>query len=191
MSDLRDQLEREGARVSLAPGSATRLWDRRRRNERRRRVSALVVGLSITLAVVVLSLQGALIVGDGEPPPPGGTAGTYEEIAGTYTTRLTSADATVARLGVEGPYELRLLPSGVLLLSVPPGFDQAVGSVVFRLSGNVFTTNAFTNYLCPGTVGTYRWALDAETLRFVPLGEPCEIRAAVLSTRPWRIASGA
>jgi hypothetical protein len=109
-------------------------------------------------------------------------------IAGTYVTNLPAGDPTVDRLGLAGRYELRLLTSGVLLLSVPPSFEQAVGSVVFRLSGNVFTTNAFTNFLCPGTVGTYRWAIDAESLAFVPLDEPCELRRALFSTRTWRIA---
>jgi hypothetical protein len=188
MSELRERLERESERVTLDPGADVRLWDRRRRLERRRRTSALAVGAATALVVVVASVQGLRVTGDGRSPaPPGSTAG-YDEIAGSYSTELP-VDLRVEGLRLGGRYELRLLPSGSLLLSVPPDFEQAVGSVVFRLSGNIFTTNAFANYSCPGTVGTYRWFLDGDVLRFVPLEEPCELRGAVFSTRPWRIGT--
>ena len=188
MSDLRDQLELESQRVTLAPGADARLWDRRRRRERRRRASALVVGGLLTAALVVLSVQALRVTDDGRTPAARPRAAAYDEIAGTYVTRLPSI--TVDGQSIEGRYELRLLPSGALLLSVPSEFEQAVGSVVFRLSGSIFTTNAFANYLCPGTVGTYRWSLEGDLLRFLPVAEPCDIRGAVFSTRPWRVGTG-
>ena len=187
MSELRDRLDRESERISLAPGADVRLWERRHRLERRRRVSALALGAIVALLVIVVSLHGLVVSGDGRSPAPPGSTGGYAEIAGTYTTRLPE-DLVVAGQRLGGPYELRLLETGSLLLSVPPDFEQAVGSVVFRLSGNIFTTNAFANYSCPGTVGTYRWSLDGDALRLVPLDEPCELRGAVLSTRPWQVA---
>lgn len=189
MADLREQLERESMRVRLAPGSQARMWERRRRRDRQRRVSALVLGATLTLVIVAIVVQGARLSGDGRTPPsPAPAQPSYDAIAGTYVTNLSTKDPTVERLGLEGRYELRLLQSGVLLLSVPSTFEQAVGSVVFRLSGNVFTTNALTNFLCPGTVGAYRWSLDPQGLTFVPLDEPCELRGALFSTRPWKIA---
>jgi hypothetical protein len=186
MSDLRDLLERESERVALADDAASRLWERRRSNERRRRVSGFVVGASLAVVVVALAIRATGLFSDERPHIPATPAAPYEEIAGTYETRLPAA-MTVDGQPVQGRYELRLLPSGSLLLSVPSDFEQAVGSVTFRLSGNLFTTNAFANYLCPGTVGIYRWSLDGDALRFVPLDEPCAIRGAVFSTRPWRI----
>lgn len=188
MSDLRDQLELESERVTLAPGADARLWDRRRRRDRRRRASALVVGATLAAALVILSVQTLRVTGDGRAPAARPTPAAYDEIAGTYATRLPGI--TVDGQSVGGRYELRLLPSGALLLSVPPEFEQAVGSVVFRLSGNLFTTNAFANYLCPGTVGTYLWSLEGALLSFMPLDEPCDVRGAVLSTRPWRVGTG-
>jgi hypothetical protein len=190
MSDLRDRLQREGERVRLMPGAAERLFERRRRRERARRRAALVVGMSLTVAIGVVAIQIARAPGHDRTPLAPGPTDAYGSIAGTYSTVLPADDPDVARLGLEGTYTLRLRPNGVLLLSVPPSSGvEGTSSVLFRLSGNVFTTNVLSNFECAEGVGTYRWSLIGGELVFAPLDDPCEIRAVVLSTQPWLVES--
>jgi len=193
MDDIRERLERESERVTLAPGARARMLERRRRRERSRRASALAVGLSVTLAIGVFALQGARVVRDGGETDLGTPGpGANDAIAGTYTTRLPVSDPDISRFRLEGSYTMRLRPSGVLLLSVPPGFEpQGTPSILFRLSGNLFTTNAFLNFDCRHAFGTYRWSLQDDVLEFVPVDEPCEVREALFSSRVWRSSSGA
>ncbi len=162
MSDLRDRLERESRRVMLPPDAHARLLERRQRRERNRRVVALGVGLALTAGIVIFTVQGARFVGDRSRPAATPHDRFYEEIAGTYTTVLSRKDPGVSRFGLEGRYTMRLRPSGVLLVSVPPGFElQGTSSILFRISGNLFSTNAFANFDCRNTIGTYRWSSKA------------------------------
>jgi hypothetical protein len=187
MGDLRDRLERESERVRLAPGAADRMFERGRRRERTRRGAALVVGLSLTVTIAVVAIQAAQAPREiGTPVTPGPDTTGNEVIAGTYTIELPESDADVSRLGLEGSYTLRLRPNGVLLLSVPERANiEGTSSVLFRLSGNVFTTNVFSNFECAEGVGTYAWSLVGGELRFAPIDEPCELRAVILASRPW------
>jgi hypothetical protein len=53
---LRDELERESHRISLHPGAAERMFERRDRRDRRRRTATAVVGLALAAGVVALVL---------------------------------------------------------------------------------------------------------------------------------------
>jgi hypothetical protein len=196
MSDVRRALERAGERFELAPGGLDRLLDRRSRRQRNRRIGAVVVALVIGTAGIggtVMTLRG---VGDQTGPATTPSIGPapqrYPQIAGTYTLTLPKDDPRVQELGLAGRYTMRLLPDGVMLLSVPGGFDgegPSPSGISFRLSGNRFTTNAFVNFTCPGSVGVYRWELDGDRLTFAPLQEGCEIRRVLFSSQPWRVQS--
>lgn len=196
MSDVRRALERAGERFELAPGGLDRLLDRRSRRQRNRRIGAVVVALVIGTAGIggtVMTLRG---VGDQTGPATTPSIGPapqrYTQIAGTYTLTLPKDDPRVQELGLAGRYTMRLLPDGVMLLSVPGGFGgegPSPSGISFRLSGNRFTTNAFVNFTCPGSVGVYRWELDGGRLTFAPLQEGCEIRRVLFSSQPWRVQS--
>ena len=56
MSDvrLRDELEREGRRVSLEPGASERMFERRERRDRRRRAGAVTVAIALAAGVFAL-----------------------------------------------------------------------------------------------------------------------------------------
>jgi hypothetical protein len=193
MSDVRRALERAGERFELAPGGLDRLLDRRSRRQRNRRIGAVVVALVIGTAGIggtVMTLGG---LGDQTRPATTPSIGPapqlYLPIAGTYRLTLSRADPRVQELGLAGRYTMRLLPDGVMLLSVPAGFGgegPSPSGISFRLSGNQFTTNAFVNFTCPGSVGVYRWQLDGDRLTFAPLEEGCEIRQVLFSSEPWR-----
>jgi hypothetical protein len=193
MSDVKRALERAGEGFQLAPGGLDRLLDRRSRRQRNRRIGAVVVALVIGIAGIggtVIALRG---VGDQTRPATTPSIGPapqlYLQIAGTYTLTLSKDDPRVQELGLAGRYTMRLLPDGVMLLSVPEDFGgegPSPSGISFRLSGNQFTTNAFVNFTCPGSVGAYRWELDRDRLTFAPLEERCEVRQVLFSSEPWR-----
>jgi hypothetical protein len=193
MSDVKQALERAGEPFELAPGGLERLLDRRSRKLRNRRIGAVVVALVIGTAGIggtVMTLGG---LGDQARPATTPSIGPapqlYVKIAGTYTLTLSKDDPRVRELGLAGRYTMRLLPDGVMLLSVPEGFGgegRSPSGISFRLSGNQFTTNAFVNFTCPGSVGVYRWDLDGDRLTFDPLEEECGVRQVLFSSEPWR-----
>jgi hypothetical protein len=193
MSDVKRALEGAEERFELAPGGLDRLLDRRSRKQRNRRIGTVMVALIIGTAGIggtVVTLRG---MGDRGTPattptvPPAPEL--YPQIAGTYTLSLPEDDPRVQEHGLAGRYTMRLLPDGVMFLSVPEGFGgegSSPSGISFRLSGNQFTTNAFVNFTCPGSVGVYRWELDGNRLTFAPLEETCEVRRVLFSSEPWR-----
>jgi len=196
MSDVKRALEDAGKRFELAPGGLDRLLDRRSRRQRNRRIGAVVVALVIGTAGIggtVLTLRG---LGDHTRPATTSSIGPspqrYPQIAGTYTLTLSNDDPRVQELGLAGRFTMMLLPDGVMLLSVPEDFGgegPSPSGISFRLSGNQFTTNAFVNFTCPGSVGVYRWELDENRLTFAPLEEGCEVRQVLFSSKSWRAQS--
>jgi hypothetical protein len=193
MSDVRRALERAGERFELAPGGLDRLLDRRSRRQRNRRIGAVVVALVIATAGIGGMVMAIRDLGDQTRPATTPSISPapqrYLQIAGTYTLTLSKDDPRVQELGLAGRYTMRLLPDGVMLLSVPGGFGgegPSPSGISFRLSGNQFTTNAFVNFTCPGSVGVYRWELDRDRLTFAPLEEECEVRQVLFSSEPWR-----
>lgn len=194
MSDVKHALDREGQRFELEPGALERLFDRRRRKQRNQRIGTAAVALAIAAAGIGLAALGLRGLGTDTQPAAPPTSGPgrelYVEIAGTYMVTLSNEDARVQEHGVAGRYTMRLLPDGVMLLSVPVGFGgegPSPSGISFRLSGNQFTTNAFVNFTCPGSVGAYRWQLEGSRLIFTPLQEDCEIRRILFSSQPWLI----
>jgi len=196
MSDVRRALEREGQRFELEPGALERLFERRRRKQRNQRIGTAIVALVIAAAGLGLATLGLRGLGDdvqpATPPTTGPGRELYVEIAGVYSLVLSNEDPRVQEHGLAGRYTMRLLLDGVMLLSVPEAFGAegpSPSGISFRLSGNQFTTNAFVNFTCPGSIGVYRWQLERNRLVFNPLQEDCEIRRILFSSQPWRIQS--
>jgi hypothetical protein len=193
MSDVRRALERAGERFELAPGGLDRLLDRRSRKQRDRRIGAVVVALVVGTAGIGGTITALRSLGDPTRPAITPSIGPvpklYAQIAGTYTLTLSKKDPRVRELDLAGRYTMRLLPDGVMLLSVPDGFGgegPSPSGISFRITGTEFTTNAFVNFTCPGSVGIYRWRLDGDRLTFTPLEEACEVRQVLFSSEPWR-----
>jgi hypothetical protein len=193
MGDVKGALEQEGERFELAPGGLERLFDRRGRKQRNRRIRAAAGAFVIATAGMGFAVLGLRGLGDqtrpADLPTPGPARELYLQIAGTYTVTLSNEDPRVEELDLAGAYTMRLLPDGVMLLSVPRGFGgegPSPSGISFRVSGNQFTTNAFVNFTCPGSVGVYRWELDGDRLTLAPLEEGCEVRQILFSSEPWR-----
>jgi hypothetical protein len=199
MTDYRRALDRESERFDLAPGALDRVLERGRRKDRNQRMGAGLVALVVVVIgslVAISAFRGATNVqrpGASPTSSPGGRL--YQQIAGTYTVTLSATDPEVAAQGMTGTYTLRLLPDGVLQLSAPPGSlreGPSPSGIAYRLSGSRFTTNAFVNISCPGSIGigTYRWTRAGGRLVFTPLQEDCAIRRTLFSSKPWRLQPG-
>lgn len=190
MPDFRQNLERKSERFELAPGALDRLFERRRRKQRNIRIRAAVLALVVGAvgtwgAVSALRETGT----ERRPAEQPSRPESYSLIAGTYAVTLEDDDPEVRANELAGTYTMRLLPDGVMLLSVPKGFGRegpSPSGISFRLSGNQFTTNAFVNLTCANTVGVYRWLLRGNRLTLTPLQEPCDVRAALFGSRPWQ-----
>lgn len=194
MSDYRQALDRESERFDLAPGALDRLLERRRQKDRNQRIRA---GLGAAIIVAVFAWGAASVLGhvaSGPRPASSPTSSPgrqlYAEIAGSYTVTLSSADLAGSSRGMAGTYSMRLSPDGVVFLSAPTGALQegrSPSGITYRLSGDEFTTNAFVNISCPGTVGTYRWSLSGGRLVFTPLQDVCTVRRTLLVSKPWHV----
>jgi hypothetical protein len=181
MTDVRlqDELERESHRVTLAPGAVERMFERRDRDERRRRSATTVVGLALAAGVVALvftSLPGRN--GDRETVP--GRAA----VAGTYEARLPSRDPDVGRLAVGGWFHLRLTEDGVLELNGPWDVDLPGPPQRFSVTEGELATDLLVGFGCE-TEGTYRWTLADGELTLSPLDDRCELRSVLLATKAW------
>ena len=99
---------------------------------------------------------------------------------------VTAAGAllTVRALSSDEPV---LGENGVLDLTAPAGFveGRSPSGITFRISGDVFTTNAFVNVACSNTVGRYRWRLSGTELSFEPIVDPCGVRRTLFASEAW------
>jgi hypothetical protein len=176
---IRDQLDRESHRVSLEPGAADRMFERRARRERRRRAGAVVVGL-VLLAGVAAGAVTTLSNRDGGT----NVIADASAVAGMYRTRLPSRDPDVATLGAGGSFELTLTANGDLALNGPWDFGLPGPPTTFSLHGRELTTDLLVGSGCERD-GRYRWSLADGLLTLSPVDDTCELRSVLLGTRPW------
>jgi hypothetical protein len=184
MSDLRERLEAESERVSLAPGAADRMFERGRRRERSRRVGALVIG-AVLFVVVLAIVRASLPGGDREPQPATPTPTAPGDIAGAYSVLLPAGDPDVAALGMNGTYTMRLDEDGTMELAGPRRFDLPGSPITFDVERGRLTTDALVGQGCD-VEGVYRVALDGGALTFAPIDDRCEMRSTLLGTAEWR-----
>lgn len=192
MTDYRQALESESERFDLPPRAFDRLFERQHRKERNKRARAAL----FVFTILIIGTWGAVsifgvLTSDRQPassPTPDPDRRLYQEIAGQYRVTLTATDPGVSVARLAGTYTMQLLPEGVVQLSAPVGALQegtAPSGITYRLTGDRFTTNAFVNISCPGTVATYRWELVDGLLLFSPLKDSCGIRRTLFTARPW------
>ena len=177
MPDLRERLELESHRVTLEPGAADRMFERRERRERRRRVGTAVVGLALLVVVIALVLSALPRAKEPRPASP-------PSIVGSYATRLPNHDPDVQGLGLKGVYRLRLAEDGSLEIIGPRRISVPGPPITYSVDEELFTTDLFVGQGCDAE-GTYRWSLESDGLVFTPSADACEMRSVLLSNQPW------
>jgi hypothetical protein len=184
MSDLRERLELESHRVSLAPGADERMFERRDRRDRRRRFGTVALGLALVVAVVALVVTTLPRSSQRHRVPASPTS-----VIGTYTTRLLDLDPDVSRLGLKGEYVVRFDEDGEITLSGPLRTeDLPLPLSTFSATDREFVTDLLVGKGCAAE-GTYRWSIRNGLLTLVPVADPCELRSVILATRPWVLAT--
>lgn len=194
---LREGTERNAAVID--PDVETALVSVLRRGRRR-----ALVRRSISLAVAVPAVVGALVLGrqmlaspgnvgpatgstSTSTPAPSGTP-SAPPIGGTFTRTVRADRAVVLANGIAGTWTIGTDARGRTRLLAPPSFAGAAASPPFVVQGNELRTDAFAGGLCRGLpAGTYTWTKAGTYLVLTPASDPCDPRAWVLSSGPWRL----
>ncbi|MGN6574735.1 MAG: hypothetical protein ACTHKG_03530 [Nocardioides sp.] len=194
-----DQRLREGtqrATDGLAPDVERHLHQAMRRGRRRvvhRRIAGTV---SVAAAVVAVAVVAPRVPGTLRDAPrpldqPDRPAPTARVLTGTATTVLSPAPGPVDDYGMAGRWTLQLDAAGAAELTAPASFQGSTDSVAFQADGSRFRTNAFVNDLCGEMpAGTYRLTRDQDTWTFAVVDDDCDVRVALLTSRPWRERPG-
>ncbi|OGO53553.1 MAG: hypothetical protein A2V84_01185 [Chloroflexi bacterium RBG_16_70_13] len=153
---------------------------------RARREQPLGLALIGAATIVVLligtrylpGIQGPGVVPAASPDP-------RAAVAGTYAVTLQPSDPGVTGLGLAGIWSITLQPSGAIDLEPPATFEgSAATGHTFAIEGDSFRTDLYYNDYCD-SVATYGFVSTSSSLTFTARGDTCEIRLALLATRPW------
>lgn len=168
----------------------------------RRGLRRAIVRRSMSVAVAIPAVLGALVLGrqvlgsPGNVRPATGSTSTPltsvtpspPSIGGTFTRTLRANRAVVQANGIAGAWTIGTDARGRTRLLAPSSFAGASTSRPFALQGNELRTDAFVGGLCRGLpAGTYTWAKAGSYLVLTAVSDPCDARAWVLSSGPWRL----
>lgn len=189
---LRDELQREAARIDPDVGRGLDVVEARAR----RRATAGLGSLLAAAAAVVIVVLGVQALRSTSPETgPGGSASPIgrtspsartAEIAGTYHATLELSEVGAEFADVAGEWTMDLRPDTVMLMAPPATFREGSTSqsgVAYSIDGERFRSNLFQQ-LC-NSIGVYGWVLDGGMLTLTPVENNCALRQAVLASTPW------
>ena len=184
-SRLREGLQRSMSAIATDPED--HLERARRKGRTRVVIRRTLTSLGVAAVVVLAAVIGPAVLGAlrGEQREPISSPSMLP-IVGDYVVRLTPAD--VGGSGVTqaaGTWVLKLQGDGVLQLAPLRNGNLGGGTSQYQLSGKDFISTALASASCQG-VGTYTWSRSGSTLTFIVVSDPCALRVAVFSSRPWR-----
>ena len=168
----------------------------RRRTVVRRSLTAAVAIPTVVMAIalgphVLDAVRGSERPVPGTQPPPS-VGPSVNPVAppftGTFTRTLDGALAVVRANGISGTWTISVDARGRLRLLPPPSFVGTSASRPFEVLGaSVLRIDAFRRDICAGTTpGTYSWSRAGRVLQLTTVHDPCDARAAILSSGPWR-----
>jgi hypothetical protein len=158
--------------------------ERARRRGRRSTVGTAFRDLAITAAVVVIAFTAFALRGTGPAAKP------LELGSVAWTTTLATSDPDVAREGLAGTWTVRFGSSGAVTLTAPPAYLSPTTGYRFRLDDNLVVIGLFVERCAGAAPGVYQFSIDADTLRFASVDDPCPHRATLLTSEPWHAAAG-
>ena len=191
---LRDELQREAARIEPDVGRSLDVVEARARHQSTSGLGSLLAA-AVAVVIVVASVQALRStspdIGPGGSVPPGvlpspSPSRSSAEIVGTYLAALDASDGGAEFTDVAGEWTMELTPDGVMLMAPPATFREGgsvQSGVAYSIDGELFRTNLFQQ-LC-NSIGDYGWVLDGGTLTLGPAEDDCALRRAVLASTPW------
>lgn len=183
---IRDRISRAVVKIDPDIPSALELVSHRGIQRRR-----IAIGVKVMCALGILIL--AAVVGPkiidfaGEPhaPAQSPTVGP-SAIEGTYELRLPNAQhGIVESESMAGSWRIKLGPGGQVDLTPPRGFQGVTSHLTFQVVDGEFRTTAFADLCSMPQPGIYRWSKADGVLRFTIVDDPCIVRQALFTTRPW------
>jgi len=181
-SRLRDGLHRSMSAIDT--DAERHLDDAHRRGNRRIVIRRVAAFAAVVLIVATIALTAPAITDlirdlrDRAAKPP-----TTLPITGTYTTTITSGDATDPT--AEGTWLLSLEGGTLDLASLTNGgIARSVSQ--YQVTGREFLTSALGGDGCSG-IGRYATTRTASSLTFELVSDSCQLRIAIFTSRPWRI----
>jgi hypothetical protein len=152
----------------------------------RRGMGAVALVASILVAIVVGPRALDALRHEHEHRPAANPTNTSPlVIAGTYETVIANDRPVVRQNRLAGHWTIQLDANGTMIVSAPDSFTGVLSGILYRIEGDRFRTNLFVQDICSGQPVTYLWARSGGELRFMPLGDSCMGRVAVLATAPW------
>jgi hypothetical protein len=184
-SRLRDGLRRSMSKIDT--DAELRLTDARRHGRRRLLVRRAGAAFAVAATIAIVVVAGPTILGalHGRGPEPA-TSPTALPITGTYTTSITTEDATGVP-AAEGTWLMTLGGDGSLHLASLTNGDLGSSATQYQATPNEFLTTAFDGSRCSG-LGRYTWVRSGSSLTVAVVSDPCPLRVAILSSHPWRTA---
>jgi len=183
---LREGLQRSMATIDI---DAERLLsDARRRGHRRLMVRRAVAVIAVAAAIAIVAIAGPglrdLLRNRGRQPaapPP------LVQISGTYTTTITTNDlAGGSETGAVGSWLLTLDRNGSLDLASLTNGNVGRAVSQYQATQDTFLTTGLVGNKCSG-LGTYTWSRSGSVLTFSVVSDPCPLRVAIFSSRPWTL----
>jgi hypothetical protein len=184
---LRSRMQRLAEEID--PDVEARLERTLRSAHGRRRIRAggmlaleTTLALAVLVGVVALSVHPNFNVGASPSPIP---------LRGTWMTTVASADRSITTNGMNGQWIIVFTEAGVLDVTPPASYLGPRNGYPFQVSGDTLRTDLLSADVCSGlSPGSYRWVIEAGTLRFVTINDACAGRAALLTSSPWTSATG-
>jgi hypothetical protein len=188
---LRDELEREAARIEPDVGRGLVVVEARAR----RGATAGLGSLLVAAAAVVLLVVGVQTLRSTSPDtePGGSVPPTFlspsprtTDIAGTYRATLELSDGGAEFADVAGEWTMELRADGVMLMAPPAAFREGStpqSGAAYSIDDGRFRSNLFQQ-LC-NSIGVYAWILDGGVLTLTSVDDSCALRRLVLASTPW------
>jgi len=184
-SRLRDGLQRSMSKIDT--DAELPLADARRRGRRRLLVRRAGNVFAVDATIAILVVAGPAILGalHGRGPEPA-TSPTALPIAGTYTTSISIGDAAGTPVA-KGKWLLTLGGDGSIDLASLTNGNFSVSGTQYQATTSEFLTTVLDGSRCSG-LGQYTWTRKGSVLRFAVVSDPCALREAILTSRPWASA---
>jgi hypothetical protein len=181
---LRDELNQAAAPVN--PDTERSLFTVLGRRRRRARMRRVILALAATGLAAAIPFTGARIIDSTRPADDPPTVAAARQRVGAYQVTLTQADSAGIEPSLAGTWRMRLKADGAIVLTAPAAFtaEGSAAGEVFTADQTTFRTSALYNAFCT-SIGAYTWRLSGAELSLVVGNDPCEIRRALLSIKPW------
>jgi len=181
---LREGLD--GASAAADPDverSLNTVLARRRRRVRTRRLGLVVAIAGLAALVIAFGIPISVGLRSEDRAP---TAGVAQQLAADYEVTLSESESASVQPSLAGRWRMRLQADGQIALTAPDTFaaERNPLGVSFNADDATFRTNIFYNDFCT-SIGTYTWQLAGQQLIFSAVSDACEIRRALLTTKPW------